>query len=258
MESELAAGWVEVASHRAAEGAPEDAGIMQVQSRQWLDLLASRGARVSIGRHGCRGGLHPAGPFRAVTPNVDPSGVRLSLERPAVEFGHPEAALLSGGADSVELARWVAQRVAWCEPFVGSRGAAGVGVGVGAVVAAAAEVERSTAAPSSVHWRGRTWRLRALDGWERIAAPWWSCADVHGGAHEGHVEAGRLYGRLCIGGGLWIFVRWPETLRCRGASGQPPPHTADRTDGQSGQPWIVRGAQAIRRGVELEVLGAWG
>lgn len=260
-ESELAAGWVEVASRGAAGGASEDAGIMQAQSRQWLDLLASRGARVSIGRHGCRGGLHPAGPFRAVTPNADSSGVRLSLERPTAEFGHPEAAFLSGGADSVELARCVAQRVAWREPCVGSRVAAGVGGGVGgvgAVVALATEVGWPAAVPSSVHWRGRTWRLRALDGWERIAAPWWSCADAHGCAREGHVEAGRLYGRLCIGGGLWIFVRWPETLRCRGASGQPPPHATDRTDGQSDQPWIVRGAQAIRRGVELEVLGAWG
>jgi len=258
MESELAAGWVEVASRGAAGGAPEDAGIMQAQSKQWLDLLASRGARVSIGRHGCRDGLRPAGSLRAATPNIGPSSVRLSLERPTVEFGHPEAAFLSGGAESVELARCVAQRAAWREPRVGSRVAVcGIG-GVGAVVAATTEVDFPPTSLPAVHWRSRTWPLRALDGWERIAAPWWSSADAHGRTREGHAEAGRLYGRLCIGGGLWIFVRWPETLRCRAASDQPLPHTTDRTDGRNGLPWVVRSAQAIRRGVELEVLGAWG
>ena len=255
MESELTAGWVEIGSRGEAGGAPADAGILHAQTQQWIDLLASRGARASIGRHACRDGLRSVGPPRAVASRARASCVRLYLERPTVEFDPPEPAFLSGGDASVELAQCVAQRTAWRGSCGNSMLAPHAQGRIGASAAMASEATYTANPPPSVHWRSRTWRLRALDGWERIAAPWWIRADAHVDACGRQAEAGRLYGRLRIGGGLWVFVRWPETFRCRSDSGQPVPHA---TDHMVVPPWIARSAEAIRRGVELEVLGAWG
>jgi hypothetical protein len=255
MESELTAGWVEIGSRGKAGVAPDDTGRLHAQTQQWIDLLASRGARASIGRHACRDGLRAAWPPRAVASRAGASCVRLYLERPTVEFDPPEPAFLSGGDASVELAQCVAQRTAWRGPCGNPMVAPHAQGRIGAGSAMASEATCTATPPPSVHWRSRTWRLRALDGWERIAAPWWIRADAHVDACGRQAEAGRFYGRLRIGGGLWVFVRWPEALRCRSASAQPAPHA---TGHMVVPPWIARSAEAIRRGVELEVLGAWG
>ena len=260
VESDLPAGWVEVGSSSETRIAPEDTGIMRGETRQWIDLLAARGVSVSIGRQAWRDTPHGMEGRRVGNPRACASRVRLSVERPSVEFDPPEPAYLRGGSTSIDLAHCIAKRTAWHAPY--------------GVATDSADLREPAA---SVDWRGRTWRLHVLDGWERIASPWWSHVEVCAGPRA---EAGRLYARLRIAGGLWAFVRWPETLRCRGAVGGPASHAMDQSAEQSwfissslrsscfnspclnspclNSLWIVRSAEAMRRGVELEVLGVWG
>jgi hypothetical protein len=91
-----------------------------------------------------------------------------------------------------------------------------------------------------LHWRGRIWPLSAIDGWERVASPWWDgvhaarstlfgrgVAAVEAALPEARMEerappssvatsiaclSGRLHARIRIGRGFWLFVRWPDRL----------------------------------------------
>jgi hypothetical protein len=116
--------------------------------------------------------------------------------------------------------------------------------------------------PARISWRGREWRLRAIDGWERSVPPWWD-----DGGRSGRIElvrAGGTFGTVCsrvqVEDGLWLFVLWPAQLPSSGipASGVVPDSVADHT--------LRRMSLSISgpterddggRGVELRLLGAW-
>ncbi len=101
-------------------------------------------------------------------------------------------------------------------------------------------------------WRGTRWPLRAVDGWERMSVAWWS-DNAHRESDE--PASGRVYSRLQIGDGLWLFVQWPAHLGKR----QVDPVHHPRSDlGLEASDWIADAAAVIEQGVELTVLGAWG
>lgn len=197
--------------------------------------------------------------------------------------------MILGGAASVELAASIAERRAWwMRPAHGGR--------------------FCVAEPPVLRWRDRAWPLRAIDGWERVATPWWDrahdvapaelyslqldcCgqpseiqmggADVTGSAAEIARLSGRLYARLQIGSGLWIFVRFPERIAstrevsARVESTRPiseavrevvvaaEPDRSYREERCSHDPcshdlWIVRCRKAFDIGLPISILGAWG
>lgn len=101
-------------------------------------------------------------------------------------------------------------------------------------------------------WRGTRWPLRAVDGWERMSVAWWS-DNAHRESDE--PASGRVYSRLQIGDGLWLFVQWPAHLGKRQVDRACQP----RSDlGLEASDWIADAAAVIEQGVELTVLGAWG
>lgn len=116
-------------------------------------------------------------------------------------------------------------------------------------------------------WRGGTWRLQTIDGWERVAAPWWSTAQSMGpstgqstGQSHDAQHAGRVHARIEIGDGLWLFVRWPTCMARASSERSPSLLSAHRKRTAEFDPiehWLDGGAAALRHGVVLDVLGAW-
>ena len=101
-------------------------------------------------------------------------------------------------------------------------------------------------------WRGTRWPLRAVDGWERMSVAWWS-DNAHRESDE--PASGRVYSRLQIGDGLWLFVQWPAHLGKRQVDRACQPRSDLVLEASD---WIADAAAVIEQGVELTVLGAWG
>ncbi len=244
--------------------------------------------------------------------------------RPPQMFTAPEPAQMFGASYSDELAQSMSCRSAWMSlenpttpnPSSVPRSTSQMLASVppSALESARADVqfpqakfmsasipcvnERSLRSSLSVPylcWRGHRWPLSAIDGWERQCSTWWelSC-DENAHAREqqrgGDVdEKGRVYARIRVGCGLWLFTRWPVRLIAARAhehdsshdsshgSLHGSPHSSSHisSQNQSGdQPheqllrkpcvpqrldhWISGCALAIKSGVNLEVLGVWG
>jgi hypothetical protein len=218
----------------------------------WIDLVGARLGESSIR---LLDGLS-AGSVAGASIIDRQSLLGMSTHRPHLRFTQAEPAFIMGGSSSDPIARAIATRTALAIPHADRASAAG---------------------DATLEWRGRAWPLRAIDGWERNGSEWWSDPTHGGGAGE------RTFSRLCIGDGLWIFVRWPRSL---GQQSQPRPPGAEAEGGADGDSasntvrvpswmkaswiksswinsswinssWMKGSTMALDRGVGIEVLGAW-
>lgn len=106
-------------------------------------------------------------------------------------------------------------------------------------------------------WRGCRWHLHAIDGWERVADHWWASerappasSSATSAVSQRHDGSGRVYARLQIGSGLWVRVRWPESLH------SPAQHRLWPAF-RSMDAWLNDAVEALSAGVEVEVCGIW-
>jgi hypothetical protein len=168
-----------------------------------------------------------------------------SIALPSMRFARSESATLFGGTECIELARAVATRTSWMHV------ASGVG-GTEQPMQLSMRAVRPGSENPVLHWRGTTWPLRAVDGWQRVGDPWWEHAasqvsygkglgwdgpsQVESSPHDRRGSRAQMSvglvrpnatamhdacvgSRICIGDGLWLSIRWPSSLsvRSRGA-----------------------------------------
>lgn len=243
--------------------AADDVERIELPRRQeWLDLVGARFGRESIAHAPARPRMNGtgvwfdarSGPSRGGLGASDSQGnhtahAGMHLDRDATAMGtflgrrptqcfaSEEHGLIEGHHASDLLAASIARRTAW-------------------VHEASGDPSRHDVAGPIVSWRGCSWALSAIDGWERCAAPWWE--GRNGSGHGGRGRpcdgsasvvahlSGRLHARIRIGSGLWLFVRFPESfapLACE----------SDQLD-----PWLVRCVASFQAGLPVSVLGAWG
>jgi hypothetical protein len=150
---------------------------------------------------------------------VHASGACVRRLRPTVVFATAEDAMLHGGVECMAIAQSIATRTEWGHPFAAAHG--------GESPASSPE-----GSPPMLRWRGCQWPVRAIAGWERVAAPWWEDAASADAAPPPlraspsrttsfHVStaSGSVRSRVAVGDGLWLFVEWPSSwLRPRSAS----------------------------------------
>lgn len=202
---------------------------------EWIDLVRARIGHAAV---------VPWSPD--ASRSCSPIPIRRPAHRPSVWFHGGEPAFLQARCDADAIACSIARRVPWSFRHRSDE------------VSSAMAVE----GPARISWRGREWRLRAIDGWERSVPPWWD-----DGGRSGRIElvlAGGTFGTVCsrvqVEDGLWLFVLWPAQLPSSGipASGVVPDSVADHT--------LRRMSLSISgtterddggRGVELRLLGAW-
>ena len=224
-------GWIPV--RRVVSGAGSDVVSAGDSARlqEWIDLVAGRigsgcvrRASALMGEREACLGVAPQGRDSRLEETTD-LAVHLG-RRPSQLFMAEEIATIVGGGMSSTLAACIAERRAWCAQTRNDR--------------------QPTAASTPVlRWRGRIWALCAIDGWERAAGRWWEQQPdqqtVRGSDRsrdpesalvdrpdpakgEGAVArsmgraaviarlSGRLYARVQIGTGLWLFARFPDRI----------------------------------------------
>lgn len=145
--------------------------------------------------------------------------------RPTVVFATAEDAILRGGAECMGIAQSIAARTAWAHLLDGAQ-------------AGGSCVHPATGSFPMLRWRGCRWPVRAIAGWERVAAPWWEgnasgdvvpppsrASDFHrtrsSAANSRTTDvSGVVRSRIAVGDGLWLFVEWPSAwARPRSGSG---------------------------------------
>ena len=169
-----------------------------------------------------------------------------SIALPSMRFARSESATLFGGAECIELSRAVATRTAWMHV------AGGVG-GTDQPMQLSTRTIPSGSENPVLQWRGTTWPLRAVDGWQRVGDPWWEHAtnqvsygqglgrdepsQVESSPHDRHGSRAQMSvgsmrpnaaaahdacvgSRICIGNGLWLSIRWPSSLSVRSHGAQ--------------------------------------
>ena len=208
---------------------------------EWIDLVTSRLGSSVLGSS-VRGSSCSASAIELHSTVVD-GGSR----QPHAYFSRGERARIVGGSVGDPVGRTVPNSIRECSA------AEKISEQVAEAIATRTRWKsHGSCTVAWLDWRGTRWPLRAVDGWERMSVAWWS-DNAHRESDE--PASGRVYSRLQIGDGLWLFVQWPAHLGKRQVDRACQPRSDLVLEASD---WIADAAAVIEQGVELTVLGAWG
>ena len=208
---------------------------------EWIDLVTSRLGSSVLGSS-VRGSSCSASAIELHSTVVD-GGSR----QPHAYFSRGERARIVGGSVGDPVGRTVPNSIRECSAAEKSSEQVAE-----AIATRTRWKSHGSCTVAWLDWRGTRWPLRAVDGWERMSVAWWS-DNAHRESDE--PASGRVYSRLQIGDGLWLFVQWPAHLGKRQVDRACQPRSDLVLEASD---WIADAAAVIEQGVELTVLGAWG